>query len=205
VWSFPYRTRAVANLERVLTCVMKRSSDSRASTARPSTCRVFLLVFLCYRTIPTVTLNQLLLGYRDIILNAYSNANHRTYDRTIITVTYCSGTCALYLFEPIEPGGLAFESGGIIQVVDREYNLYKDGRGQLGGGHTGIPRSTMSCARLLPLPFLVVSRDLFRDPPRQSCQLRRSRRLQCSFRWPTSTDGWRCSALWTPPRIILPQ
>ena len=117
---------------------------------------------------------------------------------------------ALHSFEPSEPNELAFERGDIIKVVNREYNDWW--RGQLRG-RTGIfPVNYVVCyvqpptlpSAVLTSWFLVVFRNLFQNPPQPSWQPRRSRKLLCSRRRPTSIGYCRCSALWTPLRIILP-
>ena len=117
---------------------------------------------------------------------------------------------ALHSFEPTELNELAFEKGDIIKVVNREYKDWW--RGQIRG-RTGIfpVNYVVRYAQPPTLPlavltsrFLVVFRNLFRNPPQPNWQPRRSRKLPCSRRRLTSIACCRCSALWTPLRIILP-
>ena len=99
---------------------------------------------------------------------------------------------ALHSFEPTEPNELAFEKGDIIKVVNREYKDWW--RGQIRG-RTGIFPVNYVVRYVQPptLPsvvltswFLVVFRNLFRNPPQPSWQPRRSRKLLCSRRRLTS-------------------
>jgi len=135
-----------------------------------------------------------------------SNANHRAYGRRIVIsrptpavpqsstptaeVYAVTRACAPYSFDA-EPGALAFERGGIIQIVDR----WMGREGGSGVVIQGIPRSTMSCAyvRLLPHTLngtvLVVFGDIFRNSPQQGRQPKRSRKPQCSCK-AANIDRW---------------
>lgn len=148
--------------------------------------------FLPGPIIPIGTRNQLRPDYGDTTPNAYSNAYHRTYDHRTFTATHCSSTPvfrlssssaevyavtrvgALYSFEPTKSCGLAF--------VLCTGNIRMSGKGSPGYSTIDNPMHlrptltpTVTGARLL-----VVFRDLFRDSPQQTCQPKRSRKLQCS-------------------------